>query len=225
MKATDVRKLTEKALRHFYDFYRYTDSAHRIDHIRGVISNVIRICYMNGWEEHLKLSIIAAAAHDIYSTKEFRSDHHIRGFNWVLNNRPIMERKYKLTFDECYTIAYAVMEHRGSFKGNYNSIVSEIVAAADRGIPSPDDVVNYISRSYLYARDNLGKSPADAKFHAVHHIQDKFGENAYAKVPDWYGSMFEKQLAERSEIINNLDITFFTPELVEELERKLENPL
>lgn len=225
MNSTDVRKLTEKAIRHFYDFYRYTDSAHRIDHIRSVISNVIRICYMNGWEEHLKLSIIAAAAHDIYSTKELRSEHHIKAFNWILDNKPVMMRKYKLTFDECYTVAYAAMEHRGSFKGNYNGIVSEIVAAADRGIPSKDDVINYISRSYLYARDNQSKSISDSKFHAVNHIKDKFGANAYAKVPDWYGPMFAKQIAERTEIIENLDIDFFTPELVEELERKLETKL
>ncbi|QOC54714.1 hypothetical protein pSALSNUABM04_254 [Salmonella phage pSal-SNUABM-04] len=223
MNPQDVRKLTEQVIRHFYDFYRYTDSAHRIDHIRSVISNVIRICYTNGWQEHLKLAIIAAGAHDIFSTKELRAEHHIKGFTWVLDNKPLLMRKYKLTSDECYTIAYAVMEHRGSFKGNYNSIVSEIVAAADRGIPSKDDVTNYISRSYLYARDNLEKSISNAKFHAVAHIQDKFGRNAYAKVPDWYHEMFARELAERRDLIDMLDIDFFTPDLVEDLERKLNN--
>ena len=196
MNAIEVRKLHDRLIKQFYDFYRYTDSAHRIDHIRGVMSNVIRICY-------------------------------IQAFNWVLNNKPVMMRKYKLTFDECYTIAYAAMEHRGSFKGNYNSIISEIVAAADRGIPSKEDVTSYISRSYLYARDSQGKSISDSKFHAVNHIQDKFGRNAYAKVPDWYEEIFATQLAERLELIEMLDIDFFTPELVEELENRLKqsNPM
>ncbi len=227
MNAIEVRKLHDRLIKQFYDFYRYTDSAHRIDHIRGVMSNVIRICYMQGWQEHLKLALIAAALHDIYSTKEGRADHHIQAFNWALNNRPVMMRKYKLTFDECYTIAYAAMEHRGSFKGNYNSIISEIVAAADRGIPSKEDVTSYISRSYLYARDSQGKSISDSKFHAVNHIQDKFGRNAYAKVPDWYNEIFATQLAERLELIEMLDIDFFTPELVEELENRLKqsNPM
>lgn len=222
MKPEEIRKLTEKVIRHFYEFYRYTDSAHRIDHIRSVISNVIRICYQQGWQEHIKLAIIAAGAHDIFSTKELRAEHHLKGFNWVLDNKPVMMRKYKLTYDECYTVAAAVLEHRGSFKGNYHSIVSEIVAAADRGIPSKDEVNNYLSRSYLYARDH-GKSVSDAKFHAVNHIQDKFGRNAYAKVPDWYNTMFAKQIAERTEVIDYLDIDIFTPEMVEELESRL-NP-
>lgn len=221
MKPQDVQKLTEKVIRHFYDFYRYTDSAHRIDHIRSVISNVIRICYTQGWQEHLKLAIIAAGVHDIYSTKELRAEHHIKSFNWVLDNKPTMMRKYKLTVDECYTVAYAALEHRGSFKGNYNSIVSEIVAAADRGIPSKEDVLSYISRSYLYARDNQGKNIVNAKLHAVNHIKDKFGHNAYSKVPDWYKALYAKELAERTELIESLDIDFFTDELVEELERRL----
>lgn len=223
MKPEDVRKLHDRLIKQFYDFYRYTDSAHRIDHIRSVMSNVIRICYQQNWQEHLKLALIAAAVHDIYSTKEHRNEHHIKAFNWVLDNKVVLARKYKLSFDECYTVAYAAMEHRGSFKGNYNSIVSEIVAAADRGIPSKDDVVNYLSRSYLYARDSQGKSISDSKFHAVNHIQEKFGRNAYAKVPDWYGEVFATQLAERLDIIENLDIDFFTDELVEELETRLKH--
>lgn len=223
MKPEEIRKLHDRLIRQFYDFYRYTDSAHRIDHIRIVMSNVIRICYMQGWQEHIKLALIAASMHDIYSTKEHRSDHHILAFNWILNNRPVMMRKYKLNFEECYTVAYAALEHRGSFKGNYNSIVSEIVAAADRGIPSKDDAVSYLSRSYLYARDNQGKSITDAKFHAVNHIQDKFGRNAYAKVPDWYHEVFKEQLAQRLEIIEMLDIDIFTPAMVEELETRLKH--
>ncbi|QVW28775.1 hypothetical protein pEaSNUABM8_00278 [Erwinia phage pEa_SNUABM_8] len=223
MNPNEVRKLHDRLIKHFYDFYRYTDSAHRIDHIRSVMSNVIRICYMQGWQEHLKLALIAAAAHDIFSTKEHRTDHHIKAFTWIMDNKPVMMRKYKLNYEECYTVAYAAMEHRGSFKGNYNSIVSEIVAAADRGIPSKEDVVSYLSRSYLYARDSQCKSITDAKFHAVNHIQDKFGRNAYAKVPDWYGEIFAAQLAERLEIIEHLDIDFFTAEMVEELEQRLKH--
>lgn len=221
MTPSEVRLLSEKVIRHFYDFYRYTDSAHRIDHIRAVISNVIRLCYMQGWQEHLKLAIIAAGAHDIYSTKDLRAQHHIKGFNWVLDNAPVMMRKYKLTNDDCYTIAYAVLEHRGSFKGQYNGIVSEIVAAADRGIPSVEDVLAYLSRSYLYARDNEGKSISNAKFHAVNHIQDKFGRNAYSKVPDWYNRLFDDQLCKRTAVIETLDIGIFTPALIEELEQRL----
>ncbi|MCT7475847.1 hypothetical protein N5V81_12760 [Escherichia coli] len=68
-------------------------------------------------------------------------------------------------------------------QGNYNRIVSEIVAAADRGIPSVDDVNIYMHRSYLFAREQ-GKSKGDAKFHArAGHVQQKFGRNGVSNVP------------------------------------------
>lgn len=31
MEATEINKLWERVLSHFRDFYRYTDSAHRLD--------------------------------------------------------------------------------------------------------------------------------------------------------------------------------------------------
>lgn len=220
MQGTELNKLWEKLVRQFRDFYRYTDSAHRMDHINSVKSNAIRIAYMLGQTEHLKLILIAVAAHDIFSTKEDRASHHIKGYSWILDNKPVLKRKYKLTDDDCLTIAHAVLEHRSSHKGNYNGIVSEIVAAADRGIPSVDDVSNYMHRSYLFAREQ-GKSKGDAKFHAVGHVQQKFGRNGVSNVPSWYGTLFAERILERRDFVEQLDISYFTDTIIDDLETRL----
>lgn len=220
MQGTEINKLWEQLLRQFRDFYRYTDKAHRIDHITNVKSNAIRIAFMLGKTEHLKLALIAVAAHDIFSTKEDRASHHIKAYNWVLDNKPVLKRKYKLTDDDCLTIAHAVLEHRSSHKGNYNGIVSEIVAAADRGIPSVDDVTNYMHRSYLFAREQ-GKSVTDSKFHAVRHVQDKFGMNGKSNVPEWYGTLFAERILERRDFVEQLDNDYFTQEIIDDLESRL----
>lgn len=221
MEASELNKMWERLVRQFRDFYRYTDKAHRMDHIQAVKSNAIRVAYQLGRTDCLKLVLIAVAAHDIFSTKEDRAAHHIKGYTWVLDNKPVLKAKYKLTDDDCLTIAHAVLEHRSSHKGNYNGIVSEIMAAADRGVPSKDDVMSYLARSYLYARDTQGKNITNSKFHAVNHIREKFGRNAYAKVPDWYPELFAKPLAERLELVEMMDIDIFTDAFIDDLESRL----
>jgi hypothetical protein len=216
----ETNKLRLKIKAYFKSFYLKTDSAHRMDHIDSVMSNAIRICHLMGWQEHLPVVLVAIGVHDIYSTVELRADHHIRAFNWTLDNKAKLKRRFGMTDDDVMNVAYAALEHRGSYKGErYNGIVSEIMAAADRGIPSKDEVGSYLARSYLYARSH-GKSSTDAKFHAIHHIQDKFGKNGYGRVPDWYGVLFAERLQERLELIEELEIDYFDEAFVEELERK-----
>ena len=54
MEAIEINKFWEQVIAQFRDFYRYTDSAHRIDHIQSVKSNAIRIAYLLGETKHLK---------------------------------------------------------------------------------------------------------------------------------------------------------------------------
>lgn len=222
MEAIEINKFWEQVIAQFRDFYRYTDSAHRIDHIQSVKSNAIRISYLMGESKHLKNILVAVAAHDIFSTKADRASHHIKAFNYVLDSAPILKRRFKLTCDDVTEIAYAVLEHRSSHKGGYNSIVSEIVAAADRGIPSIDEVKNYMYRSYLYARDH-GKSITDSKFHAIRHVQEKFGRNGKSRVPEWYEKLFAKEILERQEYVEMLSLEHFTFEITNDLESRIQN--
>ena len=221
MEATEINKFWERVLSHFRDFYRYTDSAHRLDHILSVKSNAVRIAYLLNETQHLKNVLVAVAAHDIFSTPADRASHHIKAFNYVLDSAPILRRRFKLTSDDVTEVAYAVLEHRSSHKGGYNSIVSEIVAAADRGIPTVEEVKNYMHRSYLNARDH-GKSVTDSKFHAIGHVQNKFGRNGKSRVPDWYNALFAKEILERQEYVEMLDLAYFTDEIITGLESRLQ---
>ncbi|EJF7920791.1 HD domain-containing protein [Salmonella enterica subsp. enterica serovar Bareilly] len=221
MEATEINKFWERVLSHFRDFYRYTDSAHRLDHILSVKSNAVRIAYLLNETQHLKNVLVAVAAHDIFSTPADRASHHIKAFNYVLDSAPILRRRFKLSSDDVTEVAYAVLEHRSSHKGGYNSIVSEIVAAADRGIPTIEEVKNYMHRSYLYARDH-GKSVTDSKFHAINHVQNKFGRNGKSRVPDWYNALFAKEILERQEYVEMLDLAYFTDEIITGLESRLQ---
>lgn len=222
MQPSELNTMWEKLIRQFRDFYKFTDSAHRIDHIQSVKSNAIQIAYLLNKTEHLKLVLIAVAVHDIFSTTEDRAAHHIKAYNWVLDNKPVLKRKYDLTNDDCLVIAHAVLEHRSSHKGNYNGIVSEIVAAADRGIPTIEEVSRYLHRSYLYARDH-GKSVGEAKLHAIRHIREKFGKNGKSNVPDWYKHVFAEKLLMRLDYVEQLDTSeCFTPEIIDELETRLQ---
>lgn len=221
MEATEINKFWERVLSHFRDFYRYTDSAHRLDHILSVKSNAVRIAYLLNETQHLKNVLVAVAAHDIFSTPADRASHHIKAFNYVLDSAPILRRRFKLSSDDVTEVAYAVLEHRSSHKGGYNSIVSEIVAAADRGIPTVEEVKNYMHRSYLYARDH-GKSVTDSKFHAIGHVQNKFGRNGKSRVPDWYNALFAKEILERQEYVEMLDLAYFTDEIITGLESRLQ---
>lgn len=221
MEATEINKFWERVLSHFRDFYRYTDSAHRLDHILSVKSNAVRIAYLLNETQHLKNVLVAVAAHDIFSTPADRASHHIKAFNYVLDSAPILKRRFKLSSDDVTEVAYAVLEHRSSHKGGYNSIVSEIVAAADRGIPTVEEVKNYMHRSYLYARDH-GKSVTDSKFHAINHVQNKFGRNGKSRVPDWYNALFAKEILERQEYVEMLDLAYFTDEIITGLESRLQ---
>lgn len=221
MEATEINKFWERVLSHFRDFYRYTDSAHRLDHILSVKSNAVRIAYLLNETQHLKNVLVAVAAHDIFSTPADRASHHIKAFNYVLDSAPILRRRFKLSSDDVTEVAYAVLEHRSSHKGGYNSIVSEIVAAADRGIPTVEEVKNYMHRSYLYARDH-GKSVTDSKFHAINHVQNKFGRNGKSRVPDWYNALFAKEILERQEYVEMLDLAYFTDEIITGLESRLQ---
>lgn len=221
MEATEINKFWERVLSHFRDFYRYTDSAHRLDHILSVKSNAVRIAYLLNETQHLKNVLVAVAAHDIFSTPADRASHHIKAFNYVLDSAPILRRRFKLSSDDVTEVAYAVLEHRSSHKGGYNSIVSEIVAAADRGIPTVEEVKNYMHRSYLYARDH-GKSVTDSKFHAIGHVQNKFGRNGKSRVPDWYNALFAKEILGRQEYVEMLDLAYFTDEIITGLESRLQ---
>lgn len=186
------------------EFYKLTDPAHRIDHIEWVMANVLTIYNtvdLGLHDEYQKEAIfrqalLAAAYHDIYSHE--RKFHHFMSFQYVLDNADHFYEKHKLNKMQMFNVAYACMEHRGSWKGPYHSLTSEIVAAADRGIPTEFDMEDALKRSYLYARTTGNMNVPDAQLHSVAHLKDKYGANGYGRVPKWYTEHWYAELRLRS---------------------------
>jgi len=85
--------------------------------------------------------------------------------------------------EELKRVAHAVLEHRASFKGEYYSLLSEIISSADRGLP---DLESVVVRSMRF---NNG----DAQ-NVYEHILDKYGTKGYAKYPKVYKETFKEQL-------------------------------
>lgn len=198
------------------DFYERTDPAHGIDHIEKTMDNAYVLCQIVGRKDLLKKVLIAVGYHDVWS--QHRKTHHIDAFLEVCKRAIHLQQRYDLCYADVWEIANACKEHRASHCGTYHSSVSELVAAADRGIPKTE-VADLFYRSYLYAR-GLGKSRYMAKLHCVEHIKEKFGDGGYGAVPDWYNTHFAEVLVQRKENINAFTVDDMDDTYLDELELK-----
>ena len=175
----------------FKGFYDKNDVAHQIDHADKVCDLAIEI---NESLEHPyknQVVMIAAYAHDMYSTVEFRKIHHELAAHYVrCSNDEIIGL---LSPIDRIKVADAVAQHRGSYTGELSSKLSEVISAADRGIP---DLEEMIERSLKYNNGNLEK---------VHeHMKDKFGSKGYAKYPELYEEYFGEVLNTMRKQIDSL---------------------
>ena len=220
MKPLSINELEKKLIRDVRPFYLKTDKAHRIDHILEVMSNVSIICFKLRRMDCLWAAMVAAAYHDIHSTKVLREVHHLHSFSHVLDNRERFMKRYGLSHDELTNAAYACLEHRNSWEGGYNSIVSEIVAAADRGYPKTGEMPNLLKRAYLFGREK-GYSVRESQNRAIGVLEERLGRGKMGAVPEWYYTVFEKELDLRWREIANLDTNVFTPELTLAWEEEL----
>jgi len=189
--------------------YQHTDKAHDILHIREVADNALTIVddlKLDVNKEHL---LLAVYIHDMFSNVD-RDNHHTLAYNYAMNSSDIffenIEQRDRLD------IAMAVREHRASHKGSYYSLLSEILASADRGNINLEDMV---VRSYLF-NINKAKYPLtpsidikkhdEVVFDVYKHMHEKFGRVGYVKYPDlyikWKGGELEKLYAD----IDNLTL-------------------
>lgn len=180
-------ELKEALIKTFEQSYLINDPAHRIDHFERVEECGI---YINktlelGYNENLITAV--AYIHDAFSW--CRSNHEQMSAHWVLTTKdPIMDIFTKL---EKMLISDACREHRASFKGNYSTPFSELMASADRMIPKEAD--DLLERSILYTQAK-GHDPETAKILAKEHVKEKFGHGGYARYPEMYERVFEKEL-------------------------------
>ena len=177
-------------VRDFYKpFYDKGDLAHKIDHANSVCDLALKL---NSGKYKEELVILAAYLHDIFNAKD-RKNHHKLAFEYVLNKKDKFLQN--LSTNDLNLVAHAILEHRGSFKGNFYSKLSEIISSADRGEPNLEKI---IIRSLQFNKGNAKEVLA--------HIKNKYSYNGYGRYPKLYEEYFQKEIKIFKDKVENLTI-------------------
>lgn len=183
-----MNNFKEKVREFYKPYYDNGDKAHLINHADDVCELALEI----NKDCSEKLVILASYIHDIFNATD-RKKHNILAYDYVKNRSDKFLKE--LSDEELDLVAHAVLEHRGSFKGEFFSKLSAIISSADRERP---DVAKIVIRSMLY-------NNADAQDVYAHMI-DKYSSNGYAKYPKVYKEIFEKELEEFKKEVDNISV-------------------
>ena len=176
-------------VREFYKpFYDAGDEAHKIDHADSVCDLALELNEV--YDE--KLVILSAYIHDIFNAKD-RKNHHKLAFEYVIDAKDRFLQE--LSQDELKLVAHAVLEHRGSFKGKFYSLLSEIISGADRGLANLEEI---IIRSCKFNKGNAKE--------VLEHIKDKYATGGYGNYPPLIQRKFAKELKEFKEQCDKLTL-------------------
>ena len=183
-----MKKFREEVRAYYAPYYENSDEAHLINHADNVCDLALKI----NRECDEKLVILASYLHDMFN-RDNRAKHNELAYKYVLT----ADDKFlkMLSGEERKQVAHAVLEHRASFKGKFYSPLSEIISAADRGLPDLDFIV---IRSMKFNNGNARKVYA--------HISRKYGTNGYAKYPDVYREIFSEELAKFRRLADELTV-------------------
>lgn len=196
-----LERVKEKYGKH----WEVNDVAHRQDHFDDVYRLGVKLndAFDFGY---LDEDIFAVAYfHDLFSWS--RVNHHELSHQFILTTDcEIITRLLGKTgsFGR-ELVSKACLEHRASFKGEYSSKFSELMASADRGeITSVEDRVrDIVTRAYKFAVSNGSPNPLEV---TLEHMTEKFGSNGYQKLPTMYSEFYKELLHEVKLTIDSLTI-------------------
>lgn len=177
-------------------FYAKNDKAHQIDHADEVCELALEIANRIKYP-HLNLVRLAAYLHDIKLYKG-RKEHHTLSAIHVMSGS--MDNVFGTTsINDRLKVSAACAEHRASYKGEFTSLLSEIISSADRGKPKGFE---YMWNRVMNSKETLESDDPEAA--AIQHLKDKFGRNGYARYPNLYKLYFAKELEEQFNMIDSL---------------------
>lgn len=212
----NVKKSILKDVLSFY--YGFNSDSHGYKHIDEVFELSIKIKEKLNLDISDNLILIASYCHDMFSSLN-REQHHELAYRYILNTNIYFLNE--LDEQERYLVACAVREHRASYTGEYTSILSEIISAADRGIPNEK---KNIIRAYQFASEKYLKYDINGKLlkesellksinrtdsivTAIQHTKEKFGSNGYARYNKIYLDYFGEELERFKLFFDNLTMT------------------
>lgn len=184
-----MEKMIEEIRNEFAPMWELNDRGHRESHFKNVLDTGL---FINreltlGYDE--KLIALVAYFHDLFSWS--RNNHHLLSAEWV---RTTDHKLFaSLSVVEREMVAQACAEHRASYKGEYSSGFSELMAAADRGMPNVDPK-DLLERAIKFRLDRLGISREEAYPEALAHVVEKYGRGGYARRPALYMRAFASRM-------------------------------
>lgn len=221
MNISDYKR---KVIKHFQKFYDGVDEGHGVNHVIQVTNLALSI----NKDQKIGISeydiVVAGIAHDIFSYTD-RDEHHTKAMEYIMSDTGDI---YNYITNQ-KQISYAVGEHRASFKGEYNSMLSELISAADRGLPNLSSVIKRIYKcaldpSLIFAIEKTGipnmvlsngntlKEMHEklVKEHSVEfaktyvHLCEKFSIHGYARYNDIYKKAFKEELCDMWDEIESI---------------------
>lgn len=194
-----VEETIQTALRIVAPFYAKNNKGHALDHAEDVIRDAVAIyeTLEPGPIFDVKCAIIAAAYHD--SALSLGRVGHESAAAKLVRARPC-ELTRALTAEQLELCACACAEHRASYKGEYTSLLSAVVSAADRGRP----------RSTMFLVQRLvncfeaGRTLEESTAIALKHLTGKYGTTGYARYPGLYRDLYAAELAVQQAEVDQL---------------------
>ena len=188
--------LEEYIQNNIFPIYNKNDQGHNMEHIKYVINRSIKFADTIPDIDY-NIVYTVAAYHDI--------GHHIDPKKHELISAEIMyaDDKLKEFFndEERIIIKEAIEDHRASSNHEPRSIYGKIVSTADRN----NTVEACLRRSYCYNKKLHPEFNDEQIFEDCHyHLNDKFGENGYAKFY-FKDEEYEKFLTDIRDILANKD--------------------
>jgi len=188
--------LEEYIQNNIFPIYNKNDQGHNLEHIKYVINRSIKFADTIPDIDY-NIVYTVAAYHDI--------GHHIDPKNHELISAEIMyaDDKLKEFFndEERIIIKEAIEDHRASSNHEPRSVYGKIVSTADRN----NTVEACLRRSYCYNKKLHPEFNDEQIFEDCHyHLNDKFGENGYAKFY-FKDEEYEKFLTDIRDILANKD--------------------
>ena len=188
--------LEEYIQNNIFPIYNKNDQGHNLEHIKYVINRSIKFADTIPDIDY-NIVYTVAAYHDI--------GHHIDPKKHELISAEIMyaDDKLKEFFndEERIIIKEAIEDHRASSNHEPRSIYGKIVSTADRN----NTVEACLRRSYCYNKKLHPEFNDEQIFEDCHyHLNDKFGENGYAKFY-FKDEEYEKFLTDIRDILANKD--------------------
>ena len=183
-----IKTFRDEVREYYSTFYENGDEAHLIGHADDVCTLALKI----NKEYDEKLVILASYLHDMFNAQN-RPIHNELAYAYVLKTKDKFLKQ--LNKKELEEVAYAVLEHRASFKGEFFSELSALISSADRGLP---DLEFIVIRSMKFNQGNADE--------VYKHISSKYGTNGYANYPIVYQKIFEVELESFKKLADELTV-------------------